>query len=54
MTVWIFFGSEDRRGTAGGGKDGVVSAGGATAGGGVEAVCAVGTAGRICAVSSGS
>ena len=55
MTVWIFFGSEEcGAGTAGGGKNGVVSAGGATAGGGVEAVCAVGTARRICAVSSGS
>ena len=55
MTVWIFFGSEEcGAGTAGGGKDGAVSAGGATAGGGAEAVCAVGTAGRICAVSGGS
>ena len=55
MTVWIFFGSEEcGAGTADGGKDGVVSAGGATAGGGVEAVCAIGTAGRICAVSGGS
>lgn len=55
ITVWIFFGSEEcGAGTAGGGKDGAVSAGGATAGGGAEAVWAVGTPGRICAVSGGS
>jgi hypothetical protein len=55
MTVWIFFGSEEcGAGTAGGGKNGAVSAGAAPTGGGAEAASAIGTAGRICAVSGGS
>ena len=55
MIVWIFFGSEEcGAGTAGGGKDGAVSAGAATAGGGAEVASSVATAGRICAVSGGS